>query len=601
MCFEPGLTDDPPRLTSKGGRLFRRVSRLIFAGGKPGHPETGPGASPNAATEAEHGPMNYLNRVITEPIPQSEPLDQRQAPNSAGGHSYPVGDMTRLDRFLILGSEGGSYYAGERELTLENAGAVKRCARQNGPATVERIADVILSGRAPRIGPPLFALAVCAAHGDEATRKQAFRQVPRLARTGSQLMQFVAYAGSLRGWGRGLRNSVRDWYLSRDPRQVAYQVVKYRQRQGWTHRDLLRKSHILAAQEDTDLREIFQWVTHGDLPAETGATQLIRAFEEAKTADAGALAGLIREHRMSWEMAPSRMLGEREVWEALAEDMPLVAFVRNLAALTRVGAISPMRCGKAVSAIGRIGRDGAPRIHPIGVLSALMTYRSGRGQRGQHTWDPVPQVVDALDAAFERSFSGAPRTDRRLYLAIDVSGSMSRGQVAGVPDLTPRMAASAMAMAIARREPNHVMRAFAGGMPRRDRPTRMEPLDITARDSLTDAMAKTRTLSFGRTDCALPMLDALEHRLPVDCFIVLTDSETWFGKVHPMDALRRYRREMDIPAKLVVAGMVSNGFSIAGPEDAGAMDMVGFDAAAPRLIADFAGGSEQAVTLEETE
>ena len=35
-------------------------------------------------------------------------------------------DMTRLQRFLILGSEGGSYYASERKLTLENAAAVKR-------------------------------------------------------------------------------------------------------------------------------------------------------------------------------------------------------------------------------------------------------------------------------------------------------------------------------------------------------------------------------------------------------------------------------------------------------------------------------------------
>ena len=45
------------------------------------------------------------------PAPQSEPLDERQVPNSAGGHAYPVDDMTRLQRFLILGSEGGSYYA----------------------------------------------------------------------------------------------------------------------------------------------------------------------------------------------------------------------------------------------------------------------------------------------------------------------------------------------------------------------------------------------------------------------------------------------------------------------------------------------------------
>jgi 60 kDa SS-A/Ro ribonucleoprotein len=34
--------------------------------------------------------------------------------------------------------------------------------------------------------------------------------------------------------------------------------------------------------------------------------------------------------------------------------------------------------------------------------------------------------------------------------------------------------------------------------------------------------------------------------------------------------------------------MASNGFTIADPNDAGMLDVVGFDAAAPQLIADFA-------------
>jgi len=57
--------------------------------------------------------------------------------------------------------------------------------------------------------------------------------------------------------------------------------------------------------------------------------------------------------------------------------------------------------------------------------------------------------------------------------------------------------------------------------------------------------------------------------------------------MHPVQALQAYRRQSGIPAKLVVVGMTSNGFSIADPDDAGMLDVVGFDTAAPRLIADF--------------
>jgi 60 kDa SS-A/Ro ribonucleoprotein len=70
--------------------------------------------------------------------------------------------------------------------------------------------------------------------------------------------------------------------------------------------------------------------------------------------------------------------------------------------------------------------------------------------------------------------------------------------------------------------------------------------------------------------------------------LIYTDSETWAGSIHPAQALREYRQRMGIPAKLVVVGMVSNGFSIADPNDAGMLDVVGFDTATPTVIGDFA-------------
>ena len=79
----------------------------------------------------------------------------------------------------------------------------------------------------------------------------------------------------------------------------------------------------------------------------------------------------------------------------------------------------------------------------------------------------------------------------------------------------------------------------------------------------------------------------MDKKMPVDCFLILTDSETWAGTVHPVEALRQYRQKMGIPAKLVVVAMVSNGFSIADPNDAGMLDVVGFDTAVPQLLADF--------------
>ena len=389
---------------------------------------------------------------------------------------------------------------------------------------------------------------MAATYGNPGTRELAFGYLSQMARTGSQLQMFIDYIGTMRGWGRSLRRAVGKWYTGKDIEDAVYQAVKYRQRYSWTHRDLLRKAHPKAP--SPAFNDFFAWITKGTLPPlDVPFFALIHAYEQAKTADPKALAALIRAHDMTWEMMPSEQLDKPEVWEALAEHMPLTALIRNLATLTRVGVIAPMKSAWVCERLNAIARtEDFARIHPIAVLSALLTYRAGKGARGHHTWTPVPQVVDALDKAFDQSFATAPQTNQRFYLGIDVSGSMGSGEVAGVPGLTPRMAAAAMAMAIARREPNYYIAGFANG----SSPLRsmrggatMAPLSITATDSLADAVHKTQVLDFGATDCALSILDALEKKIPVDCFVILTDSETWAGPIHPTEAHQTLKRDVN--------------------------------------------------------
>ena len=173
----------------------------------------------------------YLNRHLDTPVPQSEPLPG-QVKNSAGGHAYPVSDETRLARFLILGTEGGSYYADERKLTQENAQAVIRLLREDTEKGLDIICEISGSGRASKNTPALFAMALAVTHGEKSVRKQARERLPEVARTGSHLLEFASYADSMRGWGRALRKSVAVWYENRPLDDLVYQTVKYRERSG---------------------------------------------------------------------------------------------------------------------------------------------------------------------------------------------------------------------------------------------------------------------------------------------------------------------------------------------------------------------------------
>src|SRR5438552_19165242 len=103
--------------------------------------------------------MSYLKRPGTRHMPQWVPL-LGQVANSAGGHAWAVDVWTRLRRFLVLGSEGGSYYASEWKLTRENAQAVEQAVREDGLRAVAEIVLVSREGRAPKNDPALYALAL---------------------------------------------------------------------------------------------------------------------------------------------------------------------------------------------------------------------------------------------------------------------------------------------------------------------------------------------------------------------------------------------------------------------------------------------------------
>lgn len=101
------------------------------------------------------------------------------------------------------------------------------------------------------------------------------------------------------------------------------------------------------------------------------------------------------------------------------------------------------------------------------------------------------------------------------------------------------------------------------------------PLAISPRQRLDDVAKSILGLPFCGTDCALAVAVALKKKREVDAFVVYTDNETWAGDIHPAPARRAYRERMGIAAKLVVLPMASNGFSIADPDDAGMLDVVG--------------------------
>lgn len=523
----------------------------------------------------------FSNTDQSVPVPGKD-----QVQNNAGGHVFSLSKLEQLRRFLILGTEGGTYYAGERALTASNAvNLVTILQSPDAVAAAKLIAKVSTEGLAPKVSPVLFALACAFAYGSNDAKRVARNRFMSIVRTQSHLMEFVSYVNGMRGWGRMLRETVANWYTSTPVDKLAYQMVKYRNRSGWTTKDVLRMCHPKPPNEQR--QALFAWAVGKDFD-NILLPQIAFDHVLAMMSDTPDL-GLIRKG-LTHEMIPNTWLSDPKVWEALLPSMPLTAMIRNLAKMTTVGLLAPL--SDAIQVVEKRLTDKEyiqkSRVHPFSLLLASSVYKHGCGIKGNLSWTPEKQIVSALNKAFYLSFKNVEPTGKRFYLALDVSGSMQA--CINNSYLTCAHASAAFAMAVARTETNY----YCAGFGSKDRShwggTVMREIDITPETPLEDIIKQTTKITFGATDCSIPMVDALERKIPVDVFVVFTDNETWAGKIHPFQALKEYRKKMKIDAKLIVMGMTSTGFTIADPSDPGMLDLVGLDSSAPQLISNFARG-----------
>ena len=175
---------------------------------------------PNLVFSPTDGTLTLRNphprAIIRGYSPYSRILNTAAKPdlvtNNAAGPSNKIDPWQQLDRFLILGSEGGTYYVGEGKLTLDNAKNVKKLIEEDGVRVVKQCVRISESGRAPKNGPALFVLALAISFGDATTKRLVASELHKVARIGTHLFEFVGYATNMRGWGRTLRSAVANWY-----------------------------------------------------------------------------------------------------------------------------------------------------------------------------------------------------------------------------------------------------------------------------------------------------------------------------------------------------------------------------------------------------
>lgn len=489
-----------------------------------------------------------------------------------GGVAFTLSIWDRLVRVLILGTASNTFYTSAADLTDEATGVINACITEDGPRTVQTIIEVAAKGRAYKTDPAIYALSRCLTDGDLPTRRLASDAISVVCRTGTHLLHLAAMLHKQRGWGAVIERGFARWYNAKPVDQLAYQLVKYRDRDGWTHRDILRLAH-LAPRTDA-VANVLNYALRGY--SENGTfPMIIHGVEYLKTLDkAEDAARIIADYHIPREAVPSHFLTSPLVWDALLQDMPITAMVRNLATMTRVGLI---RGGtEAERSIAAALRDEArlKSLHPMQVLLAMTTYASGVSFRGDTTWTPSEAILEALDDAFYGTFGNVPAIGKETILAVDSSASM--GSRMHDSALTYRQAAAALAMIAAHADHSCTILCF-------DTTIKEVKLRPTMR---LDAVTKAMSFAGSGTYTALVPQAIVANQLPCEVLCWYTDGET--ASKDTMGLLDHLRHKGLQRSVAYAMTPTSRGLLRDAPD--WCLNVVGFDAAAPALATMFARG-----------
>jgi 60 kDa SS-A/Ro ribonucleoprotein len=566
------------------------------------------------------------------PIPGKESI---MALNKAGGYTFKVSDEDYILRCLILGTNKNTYYSTAREMTAECIDFLKQMIKDGkGSLLVDTIKKVYEDGRAPKQDPTLMALALASSCEDLDTRKKAYKVVSTL-RTFSHIYTWKGYhkvAAKSKGMGKLSKAALCALFEKMTPQQLGYQVTKYPHRktavEDWSFLDLMRCIHLKGDKLPLEGQFVLKYAVRGVEESNKFLTEhpelkdshvikYIQAVEKVKALTDSEdnrveLIKLTYEFNLPREVMPTWAFCHADVWRALLLNreqtrvvMPMTALIRNLAVMTARDVFTD---ALTVSLVEEHLTNEAvikkARLHPVNILIAMMTYKSGHGEKGKLTWTPHAKIVAALEQAFYKSFKYVKATGKRIFHGIDCSGSMT-SPIPCLPQISSHTAASVMAMTFARIEAESAQEfvgftaahGYYGRPPVESTNDGLRKLEIKPTMSLEQAMKVTQFSDFGSTDCSLPVEKAIKDfkvsggtKGLWDVFMIYTDNETYAGRRHPSEALKEYRELTGIPAKMVVIACMPTASTIADPTDGGMLDVVGFDTNAPEIVMNFIRG-----------
>lgn len=395
----------------------------------------------------------------------------------------------RLTRFLHTGNELPKYFPGcwssHRYFGTDKLTAIDEAFvdNKNNIEVVNIILKTYTDGWYTRFDTIAFALVKCLSAGSSTVKEATYKAAIQVCQTPEQMMLFNKFTRLLKtGNGKGWCKSVKAWYLSKNPMELAREMTRVRGRHGRSHKTLLRKSHIKIQDNDFARDAIVKYTIFGlkrakQLVGEKQETQeifdYIQKVEDMRHCeDPAAAATLAAQNKFTLDHVPGHLLTSQDVWNAVLPQLSLEEILYHIQRIHNMGFLTNESTTTTVmiSLLSNQNLIKRSKVTPLAVYITLCNYKkkskpmkyekakvaaekelrrrtrqvfnsetgiwewttSKRHPKELKSWGidqpPNPAIITALKKLIDNTWLLTPPTNARYLITMDMRRHMFEGR-----------------------------------------------------------------------------------------------------------------------------------------------------------------------------
>jgi len=456
----------------------------------------------------------------------------------------------------------------------------------------------------------MMVLAACLKIDCKATKTAVYNTLPRIINNTEDYFEFIFYHRKVfnkrpHGMGRGMRKFVSDWYLKKDPYDLALEVFRIKSRHKWSHADMIKTARVRT--QDPAISAVLKAVVRGlddaqeafkDKPEAQPILEYMACVKDMNTCeDPDTAIKLIDKHSFDVESLPTKLLANAKVWEHAISRLPVRMVLARLRSMAKRGFLTDPGSSvleKVLQSIKDPLALTASKLQPAEILTVIAQVESAwehpptaahrvKVDAGEYVKIPTPHqsLMTGLQKMMMSSMSNVPKAPCSILVCVDCRPSITNG-CWGVWSLKVVKAISLTIVTLMKGGADVILTTLGEDKV-------MQQLQVNASDTIDSVSSRLEKVKGSVIDPALVMRWAREGNKRADLVICMTSSHQDVNREDLWTELEQYRNTV-CPVKHIYMALACKALnlSVAATTDPNMLDICGWGPDSTRIIQAFA-------------